>query len=269
MGLHRLGIISCRYFISLSSFSWTQYPVGIIISFYPNCAMQLITEFLLFPDAMYDRQQEPGTRILRAINPTKDIYDDDFPPPIPKPAICLSLVGLVTLGLLIPCPTTLAALLAAALPPPPPSCASRSRKSDHSSASDSLLLPLPPPPAPSGMKSEDNEGVLGVRRKGESGTRRAAFEAPGRARPARSRCSGGATVSILPLSCNAIACLFVQSCHGKEGRITFRPAEQGGNELQHLKLLGIAPVEHEELQEVIRHNLPVDIVLWLAALQEA
>lgn len=98
-------------------------------------------------------------------------------PPLPKAGCCLSWTGLVILGLLMP--ATLPALLLV-----PPSCASRSKNSDQSSASDSLL-----PPALSGMKSEDNVGVLGVRRKGDSGTRKAEFEAPGRARPACSRCS--------------------------------------------------------------------------------
>lgn len=64
-----------------------------------------------------------------------------------------------------------------------PSWASCSRKSDHSSASDSFLLVF------SGKKSVDNEGVLGVRCQGESGTRRLGLEAPGRARPACSRWS--------------------------------------------------------------------------------
>lgn len=64
-----------------------------------------------------------------------------------------------------------------------PSCASCSRKSDHSSAKDSFRLLL------SGKKSVDSDGVLGVRCHGEIGTRRLGFEAPGRARPACSRCS--------------------------------------------------------------------------------
>lgn len=101
---------------------------------------------------------------------------------IPRPGICLSLVGLVilgTLGLLMPWPATLAALLL-----DPPSKASRSRNSDQSSASDSLL-----PLVLSGIKSDDNEGVLGVRRNGDSGTLRAELEAPGRASPACSLCA--------------------------------------------------------------------------------
>jgi len=85
--------------------------------------------------------------------------------------------GLVTLALL--CPT-------AELPrrPPADSSASRSRKSDHSSARDSLLDPV-------GLltKSDVRPGVLGVRRNGDSGTRSCAFDAPGLARPACSRCS--------------------------------------------------------------------------------
>ena len=67
-----------------------------------------------------------------------------------------------------------------------PSCAaSFSRKFDHSSARDSLLLPL----FVALRWSMFREGVEGVRRKGESGIRRELFEAPGRARPACSRCS--------------------------------------------------------------------------------
>ena len=64
-----------------------------------------------------------------------------------------------------------------------PSCASCSKKSDHSSARDSFLVP------PSGKNSVDNAGVLGVRCHGDTGTLRFGLEAPGRARPACSRCS--------------------------------------------------------------------------------
>lgn len=64
-----------------------------------------------------------------------------------------------------------------------PSLASCSRKSDHSSASDSFFVP------PSGKKSVDNAGVLGVLCHGEIGTLRLGLDAPGRARPACSRCS--------------------------------------------------------------------------------
>lgn len=97
---------------------------------------------------------------------------------MPRPDPLLSDVGLVTtLGLREPI------MLGLRAPATPPSCASRSRKSDHSSASDSLLDP------PSGMKSEDSDGVLGVRRNGESGILSVAFDAPGRASPACSLCS--------------------------------------------------------------------------------
>jgi hypothetical protein len=69
-----------------------------------------------------------------------------------------------------------------------PSAASRSRKSCHSSASDSLLLELLA--INIGSDIEFNEGVLGVRRKGDMGIRREEPEdVPGRARPACSRCS--------------------------------------------------------------------------------
>lgn len=64
-----------------------------------------------------------------------------------------------------------------------PSCASCSKKSDQSSARDSFLVP------PSGKKSVDKAGVLGVLCHGDKGTRRFGFDAPGRARPACSRCS--------------------------------------------------------------------------------
>ena len=64
-----------------------------------------------------------------------------------------------------------------------PACASCSRKSDQSSARDSFLVP------PSGKKSVDKAGVLGVLCHGDKGTRRFGLDAPGRARPACSRCS--------------------------------------------------------------------------------
>lgn len=69
-----------------------------------------------------------------------------------------------------------------------PSWDSCSKKSDQSSAIDSFLVPL------SGKKSVDNAGVLGVRCHGDIGTLRFGFDAPGRAKPACSRCS--ATVSV-------------------------------------------------------------------------
>jgi hypothetical protein len=69
-----------------------------------------------------------------------------------------------------------------------PSAASRSRKSCQSSANDSLLLELLAINIGSDM--EFREGVLGVRRKGDIGTRKEEPEdVPGRARPACSRCS--------------------------------------------------------------------------------
>ncbi len=64
-----------------------------------------------------------------------------------------------------------------------PSWASCSRKSDQRSAKDSFLVP------PSGKKSVDKAGVLGVRCHGDTGTLRLGLEAPGRASPACSRCS--------------------------------------------------------------------------------
>ena len=65
-----------------------------------------------------------------------------------------------------------------------PSCVSCSRKSDHIPASDSFLL-LPS----SGKKSVDKAGVLGVLCHGDTGALRLGLDAPGRARPACSRCS--------------------------------------------------------------------------------
>jgi hypothetical protein len=61
-----------------------------------------------------------------------------------------------------------------------PSCDSRSKKSDHSSARDSLLVRV---------SSCESDGVLGVRRNGDMGTRSALLDAPGRAKPACSFCS--------------------------------------------------------------------------------
>lgn len=68
---------------------------------------------------------------------------------------------------------------------PAPSCALRSRKPAHSSASDSLSLAE----VGSEKRSALSEGELGVRWKGDAGRRRLLPEAPGRARPACSRCS--------------------------------------------------------------------------------
>ena len=65
-----------------------------------------------------------------------------------------------------------------------PSWASCSKKSDHNPANDSFL-PLPS----SGKNSVESAGVLGVRCQGDTGVLRLGFEAPGRARPACSRCS--------------------------------------------------------------------------------
>ena len=67
---------------------------------------------------------------------------------------------------------------------PEPSWALRSRKLAHSSDNDSLSLE----DDGSEKTSALSEGELGVRVKGDMGRRRL-FEAPGRARPACSRCS--------------------------------------------------------------------------------
>lgn len=74
------------------------------------------------------------------------------------------------------------------LEPSFPSAASLSKKSCHSSAKDSLLLELLA--INIGSLTLLSEGVEGVRRKGEMGMRRPEVDAaPGRARPACSRCS--------------------------------------------------------------------------------
>jgi hypothetical protein len=66
-----------------------------------------------------------------------------------------------------------------------PSAASRSRNSCHISAKDSLLLELE-----AANIGSESDGVEGVRRKGDEGRRRLDMpDAPGRARPACSRCS--------------------------------------------------------------------------------
>lgn len=76
--------------------------------------------------------------------------------------------------------------------PPVPSRASRSRKSDHSSAKLSLLA-LEPRCSSDDSAAVDRDGVLGVLRNGDMGTRSdgvvTEVEAPGRANPACSFCS--------------------------------------------------------------------------------
>ena len=72
-----------------------------------------------------------------------------------------------------------------------PSAASCSRNSDHSSARDSFLLLWL---LLSNARSVLRDGVLGVLCQGEIGTLRFGFDAPGRARPACSRCSGWTSV---------------------------------------------------------------------------
>lgn len=67
------------------------------------------------------------------------------------------------------------------IPPALPASASRSRNSDQSSA----RLSLPVPAGLSAMKSVESEGVLGVRRKGETGSLRLPLaKDPCRSRPA-------------------------------------------------------------------------------------
>ena len=77
-----------------------------------------------------------------------------------------------------------------------PSPASRSRNSENNSARDSLLLELLLMSIGSALRALFSDGVEGVRLKGDSGIRRLLFEAPGRERPACSRCSVGTIRSI-------------------------------------------------------------------------
>lgn len=82
------------------------------------------------------------------------------------------------------------------LSPPFSSPASRCKKSCHNSARLSLLLELLAMSI--GSDIELSEGVEGVRRKGDMGSRKldvAPEDVPGRARPACSRCSVGSLVS--------------------------------------------------------------------------
>lgn len=60
---------------------------------------------------------------------------------------------------------------------------------------------------PSGKKSVDRAGVLGVLCHGDKGTRRFGFDAPGRVRPACSRCSVPVSKKIGVLECK------IQSYH--------------------------------------------------------
>jgi len=48
-----------------------------------------------------------------------------------------------------------------------------------------------------------------------------------------------------------------------------RPAQQRRDKLQDLELLRVRPVECEEVQKVVRHELAVDHVLWLSLAEEA
>ena len=66
-----------------------------------------------------------------------------------------------------------------------PSCALRSKKPAHNSARDSFSRAE----VGSENKSALSDGELGVRWKGELGRRRELLDAPGRDRPAFSRCS--------------------------------------------------------------------------------
>jgi hypothetical protein len=53
-----------------------------------------------------------------------------------------------------------------------------------------------------------------------------------------------------------------------EGREhTIRPPQQRTNQLQRLKLLRITPINSQEMQEVIRDNLAVDVIFWPSFLQ--
>lgn len=52
-------------------------------------------------------------------------------------------------------------------------------------------------------------------------------------------------------------------------RLTISPPQQRRNQLQRLKLLRIAAVNAQEMQEVIGDDLTIDIILWSALLQDA
>ncbi len=108
---------------------------------------------------------------------------------------------------------------------PDSTCASCSRKFDHSSARDSFRL------VRSVNNSVEVDGVLGVRWNGDKGARRVLLpEVPGRASPACSRCSWESHVQL----CRSISTL--------RKLLTFSPAEQRCNQLQHLKLFGIRSI---------------------------
>lgn len=118
---------------------------------------------------MYDIRAARKQNLIRLMHPNH-IYFSMIPRPLP-----VSLRGGGDVAIL-------------PLPRRDSSPASRSRKSDQSSASDSLLLELLAISIGSFMLLL-REGVEGVRRKGDIGMRKLLFDAPGRARPACSRCS--------------------------------------------------------------------------------
>ncbi len=97
-----------------------------------------------------------------------------------------------TSNLSFPAPEPLPLAKLPLLDAPDPSLASCSRKLLHSSAKLSLLLSALTLPLLLSLISSSvfSDGVLGVRRKGDRVRRRLPVEAPGRARPAASRCSG-------------------------------------------------------------------------------
>lgn len=49
-------------------------------------------------------------------------------------------------------------------------------------------------------------------------------------------------------------------------RHTLRPTQQRRDELQRLKLLGITPIQTEEVEEIVCDDLLVDVVFWSALL---
>lgn len=96
-----------------------------------------------------------------------------------------------------------------------------------------------------------SDAVDGVRLNGEdSGMRRPVEpdDVPGRARPACSFCSAHIVSKVDRIST-------INRSH------TICPPQQRRDELQRLKLLRITPVYTEEMQKVIRDNLPIDVVL--------
>lgn len=54
----------------------------------------------------------------------------------------------------------------------------------------------------------------------------------------------------------------------KSLRRTIRPAQQHADKLQRLELLRVTPIKGQKMQEVVRDDLAIDIVLRSALLQD-